>query len=1523
MEETRGRSCRRKAADCPRAKSSERDHNRRKHRIRHQSVQYRRRNSQEQRYGREHDKVRSWLKSGGYGSGSGGPDGYLDYGSGGYRDGGGCAERGGLTRGRIFDQYSWRAEEQLHGRIAASGDEQDIDWGPPADWGPPDYEKWDTDASKSSLKGEDMQRLQHKQQNVKVAAAWARGKKQQRIARRKSDVLDVRSLRMGSPSLWDLSSLPQLRHLEMNNCSFADISCLSALQQLTHLAAAGNYLSKGSIQVIGHYLLQLQHLSIDLGEYPSELSVYAACSSLSTLTGLTALCIGANAGTMRYKYVFALGADQHSLQLATVFPPDYALPKHKANTGHDSSVEWLQFLTALTNLQQLSLHAGRYGADCRVLAAALSASLSSAKQLQQLTLESWRFLDAAGLAGVAAFSSKLAELDLTHRPELVSPKSLHQLQHLTCMTRLVLSHNRLGHESSSRAGKTYCSANLRSRAAALAALKRLPQLLHLELDDCAVLDGSALGSLSLLTYLSAAGNYFHSRTIQSLGKLDRLYHLDLQYALAAGVSTAEVSATVSTLSCLGYLRFSPHNSRGSNSSFSRTKRFSEQLTQDSYEEEEEEEPGKVPSIATLPAAQPQFGPYVLWHFQSSTLWVGGAGSNEAPAEQQDPLQSLICVDGPKKGLTAALKGAGPQGRMMQQLGQLKDREKEETGHGYGHGMASRPEGLEQQLPGDGDVSNAEQQQGKQEVHSAPAAAGSAAVACGAAVTHGDSCCCAENGSSSSSTLATEMLMGFSRCVALKELHMSIDAGLCLQHMLTLRDTLASLTQLTSLRLQSSEYFPGALLLGLAAFGGRVQHLDLRSIRDMVTAASLQQLVVSGGIGSNTVSSAGVSGSCFSCLTHLVMDGAWLGSSAAEAVAASTKQPGDHRAGGGDSDDDGAGTSDVSSDAYRYEWDRRSWGGASDSEDEDGDLAELALDWPPGNESLARCRHGRISREDDKRYGIKLSSSHQHVCHSRSATSMHIPAFSCRCDSGSFRSGKFKTAGLQGLVQAAPLLRHLQMDRCHAHNITALTALQGLTYLSATGNAFTDRQAVAVLKQLRQLQHVDFRGSLWSRGYAGELWAIVLQLGALTYLDLSIYGLYDCTSSSKVERVDPAATAAAAGQMTISGVTAAAAAVGIDEMLVDEAEQHTGGNMPPAAAAAGGRGISASAAASAPPAFTAGPEGLASVPGAQALAWQVTMSEVPATPAAAEEVEDGEMLVDRVDQPLGSSMPAAAAFAPLPFTAGDGRPLDRQSQLSSQHAKSPLQVLIVEGCNLDDDALAHITSCCPQLQTLCVGWNYITSNGLARPLSAVCGSLLQLSLRCMDPQLDAGAAAIAAMSVPGLTAVDLAGNACGDGGAMVLCNQGCWPKLQYLDLAGNGLSAAAARQVVEARGKDAASVECSVVLDVPYGCGGYSLYFNEAVSVFSGRDRGFLKARSDVSVVATGTAGERVSAGGVVGQVGTRAADGSGAGCPVAAGAQGVGAAAKYGSWCLVPAGKESRKCLLPNWVDDRSGYDSY
>ena len=362
----------------------------------------------------------------------------------------------------------------------------------------------------------------------------------------------------------------------------------------------------------------------------------------------------------------------------------------------------------------------------------------------------------------------------------------------------------------------------------------------------------------------------------------------------------------------------------------------------------------------------------------------------------------------------------------------------------------------------------------------------------------------------------------------------------------------------------------------------------------------------------------------------------------------------------------------------------------------------------------------------------------------------------------------------------------------------------------------------------------------------------------------------------------------------------------------------------AAAAAGGGVTSTRAPAFVPPAFTAG-ESLASVPvldaaASQALAGQVMMSGARAT---AEEVEDGEMLVDGADQHSGGSMPAVAAAAAgggsVHFAVGAGRPqLDQQSQ----HAQFPLQVLILEGCSLDDDALAHITSCCPQLQTLCVGWNYLTSNGLAQPLSAVCGSLLQLSLRCMDPQLDAGAAAIAAMSVPGLTAVDLAGNSCGDGGAMVLCNQGCWPKLQYLDLAGNGLSPAAARQVVEARGKDATAVECKLVLDVPCGRGGYPLCFDEAVGVFSGRDRGFLKARSAVTVVAAVVAGEQGSAAGVVGPAGNGAADGNGGGSPVA-GAQGVGATAKYGSWCLVPTGKESRQCLLPGWVDERSGYDSY
>jgi hypothetical protein len=450
-----------------------------------------------------------------------------------------------------------------------------------------------------------------------------------------------------------------------------------------------------------------------------------------------------------------------------------------------------------------------------------------------------------------------------------------------------------------------------------------------------------------------------------------------------------------------------------------------------------------------------------------------------------------------------------------------------------------------------------------------------------------------------------------------------------------------------------------------------------------------------------------------------------------------------------------------------------------------------------------------------------------------------------------------------------------MDSSHAHNITALSALQGLTYLSAAGNAFTDKQAVSVLKQLRQLEHVDFRGSLWSRGQARELWACVLQLRGLTYLDLSVYDLADFPSSTLTGRSHPAAAAAAAKGLAASyEVGGAVDGVGVVPVGSGSVHQATAG---------------------------------------QAVEREGATLNVPSSDQM---LEDGEQMCSNGIAPAaaagggsGSGIGNTAPFAAPALDTVADMTGPKQSQLP-QPCTSPLKILILEGCNLDDAGLTfYITESLPQLQTLCLGWNYISPNGLAGPLSAVNSTLQQLSLRCMEPQLDVGGVAIAATSAPGLSAVDLAGNLCGDAGVSVLASQVFWPKLQYLDIAANKISPAAARRLVEAR-RVGACGGCGVVVRVPFECDSeYGLDFDAAVGVLSGKRRGFLKSHKGLSLKVIPV--ENGSEPGVGPSGGESAADDEGEAC-----VRRPGAAARYGSWCMVPTGKMSVKSLLLDWVHD-------
>jgi hypothetical protein len=553
----------------------------------------------------------------------------------------------------------------------------------------------------------------------------------------------------------------------------------------------------------------------------------------------------------------------------------------------------------------------------------------------------------------------------------------------------------------------------------------------------------------------------------------------------------------------------------------------------------------------------------------------------------------------------------------------------------------------------------------------------------------------------------------------------------------LKEALASLTMLSSLRLQSSEEEginqQQVLLLGLAPFAHALERLDLSRLGKAATAATFDQL----GRGSLTA------------LTKLVLDAAWFGcSSSAGAKARGALQgpaapPADAIGKGGGGilfrtparppsgapPFNGSG-SDASSDSDGCDkfWQEYSDAGCDSDDDaankemqsRSGGITAPEAFWPGSLTQIAN------SKEQCRSYAFKLSSSHEHPCYCRSqhASKHQTPPsvdldFRCRCQKGHFRSGKFKAAKLLGLVLTAPNLRHLQISHSHVHNISALTALQGLTYLSAGGNRFTDRQAVAVIRELQQLQHLDLGYSLVCRGYEAEMWDCALQLPALTYLDFSHYDL------SKV----------------VEGRSGRLASICVNRM------QASSDGMAGAVEAQ-------TVAATAGMAMAVAPSGGMSVSGYQA-----------APPAGAAE---GETMV---------------RSSPFPLTA---------------NVAVALRVLRLEQCSLGDAAIAQLAAGCKRLNALHIGWNLVTAEGLAAlaPLSPV---LLELSLRWMRPELGPPAVEVIASTLPHLQLLDLAGNYCGCAGAEIFYRP-VLSQLSFLSLAANGVLDDVARELRKFRAR---------------------------------------------------------------------------------------------------------------------------
>ena len=1233
--------------------------------------------------------------------------------------------------------------------------------------------------------------------------------------------------------LWDLSCLPQLRHLNMSNCRVTSASCLSALTSLTRLAAAGNAFDCRTVAVVGYHLLKLQHLVL---EYGSDASSFAATQmsfgGLSRLTQLTHLQLMSNRCTNTFNYRYSItpaattkssssnSCRSNSFKLFTNFSELQATPccawhdsqpcpchLNGPTAADPSGIRFLCFLQPLKQLHHvaLPLTAAPLPGHCQSLASVLFQALSSAQHLTHLELRSCRFLDGASLAGVAAFAGKTQQLDLSHVPQMVSPSSLMQLAKSlnrcssrtsgsrgkrgmgSALTSLVLSHNRLSRNSHSRAGKLYCFDSCSTRSLPLAALVYLPALQHLEIDDCGITNITAMSALQQLTFLSAAGNSFGKEALGVISQIQLLQYLDLQYSLAAGVSTPDACMAAGQLTGLLFLRFSSHASRGWSSLFSSTKQV--------------KLPAGCGSTAAGLAPAPE-DPNFVWHFQrDSSSLCGGDGSSNSCGSSGSGLH--VCVQAPvtaaaalrmeeaeKKQVKWREKEARRNRRQAREaeelyakvLGKRERREQRRkrmegalqapaVGEEVGVGMeleegewAADKEGGVQETEVEGGVGggnedqqqqqqgNAEQQQeGKEQeqrqeqpegqqqseqqgeeneqlqeldvqaqqlmvgaVAHGPAAAAAAvsdaaaAAASGAdamtetgqplqkeqlpdepacraaaAATTADLSATAAAGAAGSLNEAAAGTAALSSCIALRELHIGVD-GLCSEEIRELTTTLAGLSQLQSLRLQSAKYQKDMALLGVEAFPG-VQGLDISCCKGMVTAGSFY----------NTTPEA------LKQVTRLVLsDGAWFGRS----------------------------SMDGSSSRRRRERGRQ---GREPGLEEEGMQAAPAAAGGPGevygegSDATSEADVGRTYEDSDgwaseqeevTAFTVKLCSSHDHPCAAAAtnptqhqpkgfAAAVSLDSY-CRCQQGSssFRSSSFASCGLYFLACAPPVpLTHLEIDRCHVHYIADLGQLHGLTYLSAAGNMFSDKQALCVVQQLPGLKHLNLGYSLVVEDAddgGGELLGTVLQLPGLTYLNLSHYDdLEDQLGRAQ----------------------------GLLQLLAGIEDGSGGGDQ--------GRH-------------------------------------------------------QQQQEQQRQKVWAAGAHQPGIRAAAGGRTL-----------VLPLKELHVDNCNLSDAAVGQLAACFQQLEVLSLGWSDASAAGLAA-LAPLGGTLTQLCVKHTYHRLDCGAAAMIAVTLPRLQGLDLSGNKVGVAGVAALQHL---KGLKWLGLGGNGIEGTAKKEVV----KEWARLGCKV------------------------------------------------------------------------------------------------------------------
>lgn len=364
-----------------------------------------------------------------------------------------------------------------------------------------------------------------------------------------------------------LGRLTQLQRLEMMGCNVTAAAGLSGLVRLTCLVALGNSFDAEGIRALGCMRkLAVARVGLHARGFATDPDAAGAFLALEGATALRHLEIVRATGPPEYHYSFTAvsrnGVDQ--LKVHTSFP----CAQLRNSSSYDRyphakdgcPVGELAFLSSMQHLQHLVLPiAADMQSTGRNLAAAFQQYLGGNRpqQLTCLSFSSTTFLDASGLAGVSAFPCT-QQLDLTHAPELVSPASLAHLQHIAgSLTALCLSHNRLSHQSSTRAGGTRCATSTKLRANPLKCLKVLSQLQHLELDDCGISNALVLSKLTQLTYLGAAGNSLDVNSMMGLGKLTNLATLDLQYGLARqAATTPTVCQAFSALTGLTFLRAS-------------------------------------------------------------------------------------------------------------------------------------------------------------------------------------------------------------------------------------------------------------------------------------------------------------------------------------------------------------------------------------------------------------------------------------------------------------------------------------------------------------------------------------------------------------------------------------------------------------------------------------------------------------------------------------------------------------------------------------------------------------------------------------------------------------------------------------------------------------------------------------------------------------------------------------------------------------------------------------------------------